>query len=160
MPYSICSFRKPRGIGSNRASALRWADISNTAAWRGHRISKEPTAINFLLPIRLQRPAPTGTAWSTSKPSHLRSIRHISNAKQQTMTLSSRGLVPKHWRSSTRSMRHSKRGPRFEITNSHRNICCPFWAIRGEDNDTCPAVRGMASLPNHSCRLFLPSRTF
>ncbi len=117
------------------------------AAWRRHRISKRPTAIDSLLPIHLQRPAPTRIAWPTSKPSHLRSIRHISNAKQQTMTLSRSGRVPKHWRSSTRSTRHSRPGPRFEITNSRRIIYWPFWAIRGEDNDICPAVCGMASAP-------------
>jgi len=158
MPYSICSFRKPRGIGSNRASALCSADISNMAAWRRHRISKRQTAIDSLLPIHLQRPAQTRIAWRASRPSHMRSIRHIRNAKQQTMTLSSSGLVPKHWRSSIRWMRHSRRGPRFEITNWRTIIYCPFWAIRGEDNNICPWFAPWLG-PRFPARLFRRRRS-
>ena len=134
MPYSICSFRKPPGIGSNRASARLSDDSSNTAAWRAHRISNRQPAVDSLLPIHLRCPAPTRIAWGTSKPSHSRSIRHISNGRQQITTQLSSGREPRHWRLLIRSMRHSRRGPRFEITNSRRIIYSPFSAIRGEDN--------------------------
>jgi uncharacterized protein (UPF0332 family) len=39
--------------------------------------------------------------------------------------------VPKHWRLSIRSTPLSKRGPRSEITDSHKAIYYPFSAIRG-----------------------------
>jgi uncharacterized protein (UPF0332 family) len=79
-------------------------------------------------------------------------------ADYDTVKLSS-GLAPKHWRSSIRSMLHSRRGPRFEITNSRRIIYFSSSAIRGEDNDICRwfAEWGLASdYPQVAQRLPIP----